>query len=210
MIKPIIPKDIKECIVMFSGGKDSIVLIDCLHDAGVKIHPVYLYIIDYEYRKNFFQWYEKKYNVQIRKYKHYDYPIYKSKYAFGGKPKKVLNQKKYEQIFRKEIGDYYVAWGIKKYDSLERRAMLGKMRNNEYKDDETKRFYPLALFTDKEIHYYIKRKKLLMLPEYNYGLADMLIPSRETFEYLKNNYKRDYQKLKEEFPILVQLLEAGK
>lgn len=182
-------------LVMFSTGKDSIVMLDLL----MKYHKgrkefVFLYFVDgLSIKENVIQWYERKYGISIHRE-----PSPETASLNLGKRVKMTH---IEAGLRKKYDISYIAQGVRKCESLARRGMLA---NLEYGIDErNKKLYPIGEWTDKQVWSYIKLNRLAVPAEYEFGYKhDFWIPDGKAMLFLKRNFPDDYRKVLSAYPKL--------
>jgi len=110
-------------LILFSGGKDSIVTLDlCLKyfskDQLKFVH--YYFVPGLEIKERVLDWYESKYEIKI-----YKEPDSKTIALWSGK--KSYKQANQEAAIRKKYNVKYLVQGIRKQDSLARRGMLSNL-----------------------------------------------------------------------------------
>lgn len=189
-------------LVAFSGGKESIVVLDlCMrHFKTVKVFFEYM-VPDLHYEEDILTWYEKKYGIEIIRTpgscvaEAYHYGEFRpTDLSFP-----IVSQTDVFNYLRVQTDCYFIASGERIDDSLQRRAMIKKTGTI---DINARRFYPVALWKKSEILDYIKFHKLYLSraqKELGYSLtpfgADSLI-------WHKNNYPDDYYKILKQFPLI--------
>jgi len=182
-------------IVMFSTGKDSIVMSDLLvkHYPG-KIEFVFLYFVQgLEIKQRIIDHYEKRWNVKIHQQPHYGTLSMKT-----GKKHKMGD---IERGLRVKFDISYIAQGIRRDESVARRGQLAHLPYGI--DEKYKKLYPIANFSAKDVMAYIKLNKLPLPVEYSHGFKhDLSVPDVDALVYLKHNFPNDYKKVIDDFPQL--------
>jgi len=174
-------------IVMFSTGKDSIVMADLLVKgySGRKEFVFLYFVHGLEIKQRIIEHYEKRWNIKIHQQPH-----------FGTLSLKI--GKKYKMA---DIDISYIAQGVRRDESLARRGMLAHLPYGI--DEKYKKLYPIADFSAKDVMAYIKLNKLPLPAEYSHGWKhDFSVPDVDGLVYLKNNFPNDYKKVIAEFPQL--------
>jgi phosphoadenosine phosphosulfate reductase len=186
-------------IVMFSTGKDSIVMTDMLMRLyhGCK-ELVFLYFVKgLEIKQRIIDYYEKRWQVQIRQQPHFG--------ALSLKTGKKYKMADIEHGLRATYNISYIAQGIRKDESLARRGMLANLPYGI--DERNKKIYPIADWSAKMVMAYIKLHKLPLPVEYSHGWNhDFSVPDIDGLVYLKNNFNKDYKKVIAEFPHLEAMI----
>jgi 3'-phosphoadenosine 5'-phosphosulfate sulfotransferase (PAPS reductase)/FAD synthetase len=182
-------------IIMFSTGKDSIVMADLLVKgySGPK-EFVFLYFVQgLEIKQRIIEHYEKLWNIKIHQQPHFITMTMKTgkKYKMGD----------IEHGLRARYNISYIAQGVRRCEGMARRGMLARLPYGI--DERNKKLYPIADFTDKQIFSYVKLNKLKLPIEYNQDhVHDFAVPDVDGLVYLKNNFPNDYKKVIAEFPQL--------
>ena len=186
-------------LLLFSGGKDSIVCGDMLFNAGItNVIPVFLYFVKgLSFKQRILDYYEKRWQVKVAQYPH---------------PRAVnlKADKKYKlaDAYRTLRYNYNVSWiieGSKKTDGMARRGMMAHL--TEGIDERNRRIYPLADWNDQAVRAYIRINRLALPVEYQHGFKrDISIPTISKLVYLKHNFYDDYQKIIAEFPNLAAMV----
>ena len=114
---------------------------------------------------------------------------------------KELKLGEYQKKLKKDMDIPWGALGYKKTVSITRARQFYKYSEI---DHINKYVYPVAYFSDKDIYYYIKRKKLRLPVEYQHGFGNEITTpfSQEILFFLKENYINDYHKILNTFPQL--------
>ena len=182
-------------IVMFSTGKDSIVMSDILiKKYQVKMQFVFLYFVQgLEIKQRIIDYYERLWHIEIRQEPHYG--------ALSLKTGKKYKMSDIEHGLRKQFDISYIAQGIRRDESLARRGMLAHLPDGI--DERNKKVYPIADYSAKQVMTYCKLNRLMLPVEYQHGWKhDFSVPDIEGLVYLKNNFPSDYAKVINEFPSL--------
>jgi 3'-phosphoadenosine 5'-phosphosulfate sulfotransferase (PAPS reductase)/FAD synthetase len=188
-------------IIMFSTGKDSIVMTDLLVQgfSGRK-ELVFLYFVEgLDIKQRLIDYYEKTWSVQIHQYPHYGNLSLKT-----GRKYKMVD---IERGLRAKFNISWIAQGIRRDESLARRGMLAHLPYGI--DERSKKLYPIADYSAKAVMAYIKLHKLPLPVEYQHGWKhDLSVPDVDGLIYLKNNFPEDYRKVIAEFPRMETMVWA--
>lgn len=193
-------------IIMFSTGKDAVVTLDLCCKYLKNIKPVYLYYFkDLKYRENYIKKVEDLYGLKIERLPHPELSKYYKIGVFGCQKIRncrIVSMTENDNILREKYNIKYVAYGYKGIDSLQRRGMI-KNTNDTGIDEKIHKIYPVAHFSHKMIFDYIERNKLLLPPEYKSGFRDInTFFEKDSLRWLISNYPEDYEKIKEQFPLI--------
>lgn len=190
---------IKEIIVFFSTGKDSIATLDLCCSFIPKVVALYLYTVKgISFREKCLNWYAKKYGCEIQQLPFPDLANKINQNINIKETKKKMNLSKVQAYARSKFNIDWVSYGFKYNDSLHRRGFLkfyGEV------DTDHKKFYPIAEWSNKDVLGYCKRKKLPLPVEYYHGFNDITEFTGPALIWLANNYPADFEKVKKVFPM---------
>jgi len=182
-------------IVMFSTGKDSIVMSDLLvkHYKG-RMEFVFLYFVQgLDFKQRIIDYYESRWNVKI-----HQQPSLQTLALKTGKKHKLSD---IERGLRAKYDISYIAQGIRRNESVARRGQLAHLPYGI--DEKYKKLYPIADLSAKDVMSYVKLNRMYLPVEYDHGFSrDLSVPTAETLVYLKHNFPNDYRKIIAEFPHL--------
>lgn len=188
-------------IILFSTGKDSVVLLDLCVKFIKRIEAVFLYIVpDLEYKNRLLEKYEKKYKIKIHQAPLCDVGNIFREYS-RGKIKKI-KQIDVENYLRQKFDISFCAYGYKMVDSVFRGGILNAPQVKNGIDYKNRRLFPLARWSDKEVMEYIKRERLFLSPEYHYGFRDINELNPDSLAFLGQKFPGDYKKIMEFYPFL--------
>ena len=182
-------------LVMFSGGKDSIVAADLMvkHYRGPMIF-VYLYFVDgLKIKESVLSWYQARFKAEI----HHE-PSPETASLATGKRVKMAD---IEAGLRRKYDTSYLVQGVRKCESMARRGMLKHLEFGI--DHKYKKLYPVGDWSDREIWSYIKLHKLKVPIEYSFGMKhDIWVPDGAMMLFFKHNFQDDYRKIIAAYPQL--------
>lgn len=203
-------KETDKVILFHSGtGKDSIALLEMLHQS-FEVTPVFMYLVkDLEYEERYMNWAEKKYKVQFIKTPHYALNSFIKHGYLGIKKNEQIGASKISKIDKEIKHKTCIEWsvyGFKKNDGITRRLMLNGYKNGLC--DKTKKAYPIMDYTNAEVLNFISDN--ILIPPFNYGTlkpssgCDISIP--EFLSYLEKKYPNDLNKIYNQFPLAEVIL----
>lgn len=182
-------------ILMFSGGKDSIVMLDIamrLKLLDIKIIHGY-FCPNIPSREKFLTYYEGKYGVKIERRL--------SWYGASMKAGRTIKQAEIYNELRKEFNISYIAEGIKPTDSIVRNALI--KQSDRGIDTKVLKCYPLYRWYDSAVVAYIKQNKLLLPVEYQAGVKhDLSNMTVESLQWVRHNLPADYEVIIKNYPKL--------
>ena len=185
------------CLVGFSTGRDSVVMLDLLmkNYKGKMTFIYYYFVPNLEYKEKLLRYYESKYDIKIERR-----PSWVTlSYMLG----RIVKQSDSFNDSRHEFGVSYFSLGERRAESFKRR---GKLAHIYGVDERNKYLYPLIDFTNKQVEAYRSMNNLLVGEEYKVGFKhDLSVPDAKALLYIKHQYPDDYKKIIATFP----KLEAG-
>lgn len=182
------------CLVGFSTGRDSAVMLDlmCRRYKGEMTFVHYYFVPNLEYKERLLRFYEKKYGITIHRRPHW----ITLSYMFGRR----VEQGDVMKATRKEFNLTFFALGVRRSESLTRRGLLAHVSDI---DEKFKYFYPIIDFTQKQVEAYVRLRGLPLGEEYKDGFKhDLSVPDDRGLLYIANNYPGDYRRIIEIFPQL--------
>lgn len=215
-----VSKETDSIILMHSlSGKDSIALLDMLYPKFSTIVCVFMYIVpNLRHIMEYCAWAKRRYpNIRIIQTPHYGLYSY-MKSGYMGCPKNdKQRQWKLSDIVEKvkeKTGIEWVCCGFKQSDSLNRRLMLRSYKDGmEAINWNTKKFYPLSTYKNKDVLEYIDECNLKKPERYDNmsQSAGTDIADYYYLKYLAVNYPQDLEKIYNQFPatrVIIQNHEA--
>lgn len=192
-------------LVSFSCGKDSLAVLDlcCAHFKRVEAFHMFI-TPGLSFHEAAIARAEKRYpGLVIHRLPHWILSrLLRSASLRNPSPMTVnlprLSLSDCEDAARKITGIEWIAGGHKRHDSLERVAMLNKCNSI---DPKTKRFYPIAYWSNAGVLNHLKRQRISLPSDYaimghSYGgdlYADSLLP-------IRRHFPDDFEKIAERFP----------
>ena len=198
-------------VILFhsAAGKDSIVLCDMLAKKFRRVVCVFMYTVkDLEQAAIYMKWASNKYpNVEWLQM-----PIYsKASHIRTGFMGHWMNPKQKDvslqdciELARRKTGIKWVCLGMKKSDGMNRRLMLGTYKNQGIYMEGFK-FFPLSEYKNQFCINYLLEKNLMM--PLTYGgkgnpSSGMAVGSPAFLLWTKKNYPQDYEKIRNEYPLV--------
>ena len=207
-----------EVILFYSGGKDSITLLDILIKNGFKVHCAFMYFVkDLDHINKYLNYARTKYGVEVAEFPHFMLSQYlNDNYYRFNSDKKVPNIKvgDIENLARKHFNCEWIVSGSKASDSMVRAFMMKQYLLNSISLN-TKHAYPLSQWKKGDVLAYMKLNRLPMPITYEQKnkKSSGLELDGEILLYLQKNYPNDLKKILEVFPLaelLIKDLENGK
>lgn len=187
-------------IIGFSGGKESVVLMDLCCKYFKKVYPYFLYIHpNLNFQNKIFRWYENKYNVEIIKLPHMDLSnfFHWGSFRDGYYEYPLIDINDIYNYLRLKYNTWWIARGERMDDSLWRRGMI---HNSSSIDQKRGRFYPLAMWKKKECLDYIKFHNLYYSRDQREGLGSFGSLHGQNLYVLRQYYPDDYERILQLYP----------
>ena len=192
-----INQNCKNISILFSGGRDSLVMLDLFVKYAVRSFSdvIFMYFCKgLEFEERILRYYEKRFLVKIIRIAHPDVQFMKRSRT----KQKRISISDLEKYIRQEFKSDYIAYGFRKDESLQRRGQLAHLDGGV--DYKYKKVFPVAEWSAKHMNGWIRKEKLLLPPEYKYGFRDINSFKGESIEYIYNNYPEDYQRIIKSYP----------
>lgn len=203
-------KEADSVILAYSGGKDSLVMLDMMQRLGFTVHPYFMYPLPgLQFIERQMQAAEKRFNVKIHRYPH---PGFTDEMRGGWYRQPVQDFPRLDFIdiredMRDQTGAQWIVEGYKKRDSLERRGMIAETVKKWGEAQEGLNFdrkvaWPLADWQDSHVYNYLKDRRIPLPPDYdgnstgNWGGA--LIGG--WLQWIHDRYPEDFQQIKRYYP----------
>lgn len=196
-------------ILFYSGGKDSIALLDLMAAEFEEVVCVFMYFVkDLEHINRFIRFSESKYkNVKVVQIPHWNLSQIHSMGMYCVPQKmRLLTFATTIQAMKLKLGIDYAFIGEKKSDSMARRIKL-----RQYEEEaisSTNNIYPLTNWKEKDVLRYIENRRLPKPISYgkkknrSVGLGfDAIV-----FAWLRENYPEDLNKILKEYPLSERIL----
>lgn len=198
-------------ILFYSGGKDSITLLEMLSSLFSEVVCVFMYFIEgLDHQKPLLQYPLLKYkNVKVLQYPHWMISHYlkHSYFRFHRIEEKcpLLKLVDIEYKVKRDTGIQWMVNGAKKSDSLHRNLMLGTLKFDSI-NDKSKRVYPLATWKKADVMAYIKARNLALPVDYGLGKSNGMDLRPEVLCWLKANWPNDFIKVVRVYPFAEKLV----
>lgn len=200
-------------ILFYSGGKDSIVLLDMLPSLFNEVHCVFMYLVkDLEHQQPLINFAKRYKNVTMHQYPHWMLSHYYKNGHFSfhqsGAEENIplMYQKDIEAKARIDTGCEWMVTGEKRSDSLKRYMLLGMFKYDGIVDNK-KHIYPLSHWKKADIFAYIRNKRLIRPVSYNPKMQSEGVDlDLDVLLYLREHYPQDVQKIFNQFPFAEKIL----
>lgn len=188
-------------LVSFSGGKDSLVILDLCAKIFKKVTCFFMYFVpSLSVCERQLQYARDRYGIEILQYPHYILGRTLANAVFCDYYPEMQDFGKFTIIdiyalVRKETGVETIVTGAKKSDSFWRRRYMGRCGKEKYKDI----INPLADWNKFDILAYLKVNNI-PIPDCSAGNATGIDLSAPSLLWLHDNHPDDFAKLCRLFP----------
>ena len=195
-----------EVIVPFSGGKDSLAVLELLHQNEFTIRPYFMYIVKgIGFQQRYLAMIERRYGFEILQVPHPQL-FQDLKWGYYRTPVPDMPKIQWNEIdafVRSKLGlNLIICGGEKKMDSLQRRGMISSTAPDGYCSVRN-RGYVISEWSDHDVYSFINKANIPLPPDYamfrgSWG-GDVL--PRKTLQIYRR-YPEDYEKLKKVYPFI--------
>lgn len=196
-------------IVGFSGGKDSIVVLDLCVKHFKKVEAYFLYIVKgLGFQERYLNYIERKYKILFHRLPHFVLSDIFKHSAYRPNTNITTNCSKIkitdiENEMRSRVNIDWFATGQKACDSIDRNAMIRRCNGIDHK---ARRIYPIAYFNNAAVFNYLKANKIPLPPDYGLfsGSKNQSFGGLygQDLKAIKDKYPEDYEKILEVFPFV--------
>ncbi len=206
---------ITEVAVSFSGGRDSLAVLDLCKQHFQTIHAYWMYVVPgLEFQEKYLQYIERRYSISIIRIPHW---ILANMFRRGvlrhpTNASMSLRRTRIRHVdayIRKKLDSesLYIASGEKYADSLERNTQIvqcGGISTIRH------RIYPIGFWTHYDVQSYVARQNIVMPPDYRLrpqvssrrrGQFGSLLTFDEIIP-IRDNFPDDYERICKYFPQL--------
>jgi 3'-phosphoadenosine 5'-phosphosulfate sulfotransferase (PAPS reductase)/FAD synthetase len=195
-------------ILFCSLGKDSIVTLDLIYPKFERIICVFMYFVkNLEHINRWINWVKARYpKIEFIQVPHWNltYILRGGLYCVPNPKVKLLKLADVAKAIRLKYGIYYVFFGMKKADGMNRRLMLNGYaplyENNGF-------VYPLAEWSQKDVLAYMKMKHIPQPVRYSLSASSGTGFNLACFLWLEENFPQDLEKIYKTFPLSRRILE---
>lgn len=186
----------------FSGGKDSVVVLDLCARHFKKVHAFFMYQVPgLSFQEATLRWYEQRYGIRIHRVPHPELAEWLRLGLFRhedyGVPSVSFNDL-YHYV-RVQTGAWWIAAGERIADSIWRRAM---MKQSGSIDRKRGRFYPVAYFRKQDVLAYVAQRRLKVSAESRYLGHSFRSLEPEEMYLTRLHYPADFAKIERWFPFV--------
>lgn len=193
----------REINVGFSCGKDSLVTLDICCRVFKRVHPFFMWLVPgLSFQEKYIEYIESRYKVSVIRLPHWQLgAMYRANVFRPGSNKSLacplLKISDIEAEVSRLTGCPWFAYGMTRFDSLERNAMLKRCKGIDLK---SRRVYPIMNLTRKAIFAYLRLRKIPLPVDYNlFGRSFGRLWPQE-LAAIKKHFPHDYEKIREHFP----------
>lgn len=209
---------IREVIVSFSGGKDSLATLQICVEHFERVVPFFMYIVKgLEFQERFFRYVESRYELEILRVPDWRLGMMLRDGVFRHFTKqaasiRAVRIRDVEHAIRERTGIHWVASGETVYESLSRRGMIQSVDGICPRRGH---IYPVGFWRPQDVMSYLSMRDITLPSDYRIiGAGGSFGGLRmRQIAAIKREFPDDYDKIKRLFPLInAQLvrLEASK
>ena len=195
-------------ILFYSCGKDSEVLLDLMAPYFKEIVCVFMYFVKgLDHIENNLRSVKSRYpNVKVMQVPHWTLTrvLRCGMYCVPNPDIKLLSLKDIDESVRMRTGIQYSFYGMKQSDGLNRRLMLRGYENEAI--SKTNKVYPLTQWKKADVISYVRTRNLPEPIAYNKNKSQGLTFIPEVFDFLRQNYPQDLERIYQVFPLSRSIL----
>lgn len=194
-------------LVAFSGGKDSLCVLDLARQTFQRVEAFFLYLVPgLEVDEGAARNYCARWNVPLTTLPHWTTAkaLKHSLLRFhdGHAPRKAGNMRSTELALHAQTGIGWTAWGWRRNDSLGRNLYL---RQIGHYTTATTKLFPIRDWATRDVFAYLRARKIplprpLMEGERERGRVSGASLDPSFLSWLRRKHPRDYAKVLEVFP----------
>lgn len=191
-----------DVVVSFSGGKDSVVVLDMCVRHFKRVQAFFMYQVPgLSFQEATLRWYENKYGIEILRVPHPELSEFLRYGLFRHHDLSVpvVGFNELYHYVRLQTGTKFIAAVERIADSIVRRAMMKKSGSIDVKRG---RFYPVAYFRKEDVLRYIDKHQLKVSPESRFLGHSFRSFDPEDMYKVRKHYPDDYAKIERFFPFV--------
>jgi 3'-phosphoadenosine 5'-phosphosulfate sulfotransferase (PAPS reductase)/FAD synthetase len=189
-------------LVAYSGGKDSLAVMDLCVRAGRQVEAFLMYFVPgMDYTQHWVDYAARRWSVKVRLYQHFTISYFIRRGVFRSAPAPSFPRIKVEDVIAKAREDSGIEWagfGYKLIDSLQRRGWW-KRHAETGCDAGTKRFAPLLHWNNTHVKAYLSRRGI-PCPGIDGKRSTGISLTPDCLEWLRTEWPADYRRVLEVFP----------
>ncbi len=202
-------RETSEVILFYSGGKDSLVLLDMLAPYFKKIHCVFMeFVPGLQHLKPYMDWVRKYKNATLTILPHWQTSYYLDReyYTFPlTKKVKPFKQIDIENRMKQLTGCEWIVFGHRISDNLVRRLMLKNYKFDAIHEKQ-KKAYPLSHWSKKHIVSYMTIHQIIKPINYGNKKSNGIDLHLDVLLWLQKNAPGDLEKIYSVFPLSKQII----
>lgn len=188
-------------LVSYSGGKDSLVVMDQCVSAGRKVEAFMLtFLPDMDCFRFWADYAWARWRVRPRMHQDPAAIRLMRRGVFRHAPLKVpaVTVRDIETCVRDETGIEWIGYGYKRVDCIDRACMLKTWPNGIH--EGWKKFAPIADWKHGDVFSYLRRKRIEIPNAVRFQMSGVGVGA-EALRTLRENWPADYRRVMEVFPL---------
>lgn len=200
---PVILPPVDAVLIAYSGGKDSLALVDLCVRNGKRVECFFMHFLpDMDYSRYWIEYAIRRWGVTVRSYQHWNTTYFLRRGVFRTGPDTSIPKLTIgdiERTAREDSGIEWIGYGYKKIDSLQRRGFL----THDWPDGinpERKCFAPLAEWNNTEVKAYLSRRRI-PIPGIDGKRSTGISLMPTCLAWLRDEWPDDYKRVLKVFPL---------
>jgi len=190
-------------LVAYSGGKDSLAVLDLCVRAGRHVEAFLMYFVPgMDYTQYWVDYAQKRWGVKVHLYQHFTISYFIRRGVFRSAPDASFPLITVEDVIakaREDAGIEWVGFGYKLIDSLQRRGWW-KRHAETGCDASSKRFSPLLHWNNTHVKAYLSRRGI-PCPGIDGKRSTGMALTPDCMEWLRDQWPDDYRRVLRIFPL---------
>ena len=211
VVLKVLKQNTDEVILFYSGGRDSVVLLDLLSRSFQKVHCVFMYFLPGMSVYNpFIEWVKRYPNATFHQYPHWNTAqLLKGNFlnfnAANQSDVPTLKLADIERKARADIGCDWIIQGFKKSDGLQRRLFLNTYEF-EAINRKAQKAFPLSHWSQQNVEEYILFKKLIKPITFKGQKTHGIGLNENALVFLRERFPEDLKIILSVFPLASKIL----
>ena len=210
--------DAESVLVAYSGGKDSLAVLDLCCRAGKRVEAYFMYFLPgMDYTEHWCSYAEQRFGVKVHRVQHFITSYYLARGVFRDfvEDCPVIKHNDVERMVRERTGIEWVGYGYKLSDGPSRRAYLTFMsdwgvrvdpetRKLVYSEhagrcEKLKRFSPIMAWKDRDVMAYLTRRRI-EIPGMSNRKVNGIALLPDVLAQIRDMWPDDYRRILGVFP----------
>ena len=195
-------------ILSYSGGKDSLAVLDVTVQTGKPVVAFFMYYVpNMDFTRYWCDFARLRWGIKVLEYQHWGISHNLREGLFRARPMAgipLLKVGDIERLARRDSGLWWIGYGYKKCDSLERRGMITGWYNKWGRPWDEKRgvYAPLDEWSDRQVKEYLTSRDI-PVPGLSGAKSNGISLAPRELAWLRDEWPDDYKRVLKYFPYAV-------